>query len=277
MSGSAAMKIAVTGALGRVGRAMVDAALSEGHEVTAIDRVKGDGVSSDAVTLDLTDYGAVVEALDGCDALVHLAAISGPDQDADHVVHDNNVVSSYHAMRAAIDVGITRICQASSINAIGGRFSRDPHYDYFPVDERHPSYAEDPYSLSKWICEQQADALARRFDSISIASLRLHGIVESRDQARAWQQMPDIVRRQLWGYTTLSAAARAFLLGITAPFAGHEVFYVVAPDTMADQPSDELANHHYPNVSRRSSFAGDAGFFDTRKAAEILGWTHGSP
>lgn len=270
------MKIAVTGARGRVGRAVVDLALFEGHEVTAIDRVTGDGASSDTITLDLTDYGAVVAALEGCDALVHLAAISGPDQDADHVVHDNNVVSSYHAMRAAIAVGITRICQASSINAIGGRFSRDPHYDYFPVDERHRSYAEDPYSLSKWICEQQADALARRFESTSIASLRLHGIVENRNEATVWQQTPDIVRRQLWGYTTSSEAARAFLLGITAPFDGHEVFYVVAPDTMADQPSEELASHHYPNVPRRSSLAGNSGFFDTRKAADILGWTHES-
>ena len=35
----------------------------------------------------------------------------------------------------------------SSINAIGGRFSRSPRYDYFPLDEQHPAYVEDPYSV----------------------------------------------------------------------------------------------------------------------------------
>jgi len=268
------MKIAVTGALGRVGRAVVKEARSQGHQVKAIDRMLDDALSLDAITLDLTDYEAVVEALDGCEALIHLAAVSGPDQEADHVVHDNNVVCSYHAMRAAIDVGITRICQASSINAIGGRFSRDPRYDYFPIDEHHPSYAEDPYSLSKWVCEQQADALARRFEAVSIASLRLHGVVEDREEATAWQRTPEIVRRQLWGYTNRSSAARAFLLGITAPFTGHQVFYIVAPDTMVDRPSAELANDHYPQVPRRAPLTGHSGFFDTRKAARILGWTH---
>ena len=77
------------------------------------------------------------------------------------MVHNNNVVSSYNALRAAATAGVRRVCQASSVNAIGGRFSRwPPRYDYFPVDEQHPTYAEDPYSLSKWICEQQADAIA---------------------------------------------------------------------------------------------------------------------
>lgn len=267
------MKIAVTGAAGRVGGAVVDRAVSEGHEVIAIDRDAAGNGAGDVVALDLADYSAVVEALDGCDALIHLAAINGPGRDPDHVVHDNNVISSYHALRAAIEVGISRICQASSINAIGGRFSRNPRYDYFPVDEQHPWYAEDPYSLSKWICEQQADALTRRFKSVSIASLRLHGVVDHRTDATSWLDTPEIVKRQLWGYTTSDAAARAFMLGLTASFAGHEVIYVVASDTMADTPSAELSAKYYPGVPLREHLDGNRSFFDSRKAARILGWT----
>lgn len=268
------MKIAVTGAVGRVGSAVVDLAEGEGHDVVAIDRTARGGRSDRVVNVDLNDYPAVVDAFTGCDAVIHLAAFSGPESAEDHIVHDNNVVASYHAMRGAIQAGVTRICQASSINAIGGRFSRDPRYDYFPVDEDHPTYAEDPYSLSKWVCEQQADALARRFESVSIASLRLHGIVDERADATAWRASEDIVRRQLWGYTLRSAAARAFLLGVTAPFVGHEAFYVVAPETMADRPSEPLADEHYPGVPLRHPLEGNAGFFDTSKAAAILGWSH---
>lgn len=274
------MKVAVTGANGRIGRDVVERARAEGHEVVAIDRCRPDldvepqpGIS--VVAADVTDYDALRAALDGCDALVHLAAITGPGHVPDHVVHDQNVVGSYHALRAAVDVGIRRICQASSVNAIGGRFSRVARYDYFPVDEDHPTYAEDPYSLSKWCCEQQADAIARRFGDVTISSLRLHGIVTDRWEATAWSDtMPDAVVRQLWGYTTRDAATRACLAAIAADFRGHEAMYVVAPDTMSDVPSRELHARHYPEVPIRGDLGGCRAFFDGRKATELLDWTH---
>jgi nucleoside-diphosphate-sugar epimerase len=115
-------------------------------------------------------------------------------------------------------VGVRRVCLASSINAIGGRFSRWPRYDYFPVDEEHPAYPEDPYSLSKWIGEQQADSFARRYDGMTIASLRLHGVVASRAETLPWIDTPDkVAEKQLWGYTGRAASARAFVLAVTAP------------------------------------------------------------
>jgi nucleoside-diphosphate-sugar epimerase len=267
------MKIAITGASGRVGRAVVEHAAAQGHEVVSIDRVSGAGPGAH-LRIDLTDDGALADALAGCDALIHLAAINGPGRHPDEVVHDNNVVSSYHALHAAAEAGISRVCQASSVNAIGGRFSREARYDYFPVDERHPSYAEDPYSLSKWIAEQQADAVARRYEGMSIASLRLHGVVSDRSEAARWLGIPQAVEKQLWGYTHQDAAARAFLLGVTADFPAHEVFYIVAPDTMVDTPSLDLKATHYPEVPLQADLPGTAGFFDCHKAEEILGWKH---
>jgi nucleoside-diphosphate-sugar epimerase len=172
-------------------------------------------------------------------------------------------------------VGVRRVCLASSINAIGGRFSRWPRYDYFPVDEEHPAYPEDPYSLSKWIGEQQADSFARRYDGMTIASLRLHGVVASRAETLPWIDTPDkVAEKQLWGYTGRAASARAFVLAVTAPFAGHEVFYIVAPETMVDTPSLELTERHYSGVEVRGDLSGNRGFFDCRKAEELLGWTH---
>lgn len=269
------MRIAVTGASGQVGRAVVELALSAGHTVVSIDRVRGRTDAGEFRLVDMSDYGSVEHALAGCDALIHLAAINGPGHDPDHVVHNNNVLSSYNALRAAAEVGISRVCQASSINAIGGRFSRSPRYDYLPVDEGHPTYAEDPYSLSKWICEQQADSIARRYGDMSIASLRLHGLVTSRADAESWVDHPgQIAVRQLWGYVGRAAAARACLLGVTAEFRGHEVLYVVAPATMVGTPSLDLAAEHYPGVPVRGDFSGTTGFFDCRKAASVLGWHH---
>lgn len=88
----------------------------------------------------------------------------------------NNVVTAYNVLLAAAETGVTRICLASSINAIGGAWSRSARYDYLPLDEAHPSYNEDAYSLSKWVGEAQADSIARRYAGVAISSLRLHGL-----------------------------------------------------------------------------------------------------
>jgi len=269
------MRIAVTGAAGRVGHAVVQRALADGHQVVSIDRTAPAASDAEPVILDLADFAALRTALDGCEALIHCAAIPGPGLLPDHVIHDNNVVASYHALTAAAEVGIRRIVQASSVNAIGGRFSRMPRYDYFPVDEQHPSYAEDAYSLSKWICEKQAFAISRRVDDMSIASLRLHAFVDDPVGLERWIGSPErIVERHLWGWTRREAAARAFLLGITADFDGHEVFDIVAPETMMEVPSVELAAEHYPEVPLRRDLPGRTGFFDCGKAETMLGWHH---
>ncbi len=273
------MRIAVTGASGRVGRSVAALALADGHSVVAIDRTTENALSgTEPVQADLRDYSSILAAIEGCDAVIHLAAINGPGRDPDHVVHNNNVVSSYNALRASVELGIHRVCCASSINAIGGRFSRRPQYDYFPVDELHPAYPEDPYSLSKWIGEQQADAVARLQPDMAIASLRLHGVVRDISETTGWIDTPGrIAEKQLWGYTRADAAARAFLLGVTAPFAGHEVFYIVAPHTMVDTPSMILRERNYPEVEIRGDLSGQRAFFDCGKAARILGWKHDQP
>ena len=268
------MKIAVTGGNGRIGQAVVELAQEQGHTVVNIDRVPG---KQDAPTLqlDTTDYNAFVKAIDGCDALIHLAAIAAPWGHPDHIVHNNNVVSSYNALRAAAEVGIKRVCQASSINAIGGAYSRWPHYDYFPLDEQHPTYNEDPYSLSKWICECQADSIVRRYEGMTIASLRIHGVVSARAESVNWKNDSDnIAAKHLWGYTRQDATANACLLGITAVFSGHQVFYIVAPDTMMDVPSRTLKEQYYPDVAVTGDLSGNTGFFNCQKAERLLGWNH---
>lgn len=272
------MRIAITGGGGQVGRAVTALALAEGHSVVSIDRAPPPDRAPPGIAFvqaDTTAYAEIARALRGCDALVHLAAITSPRHHPDHEVHNANVASSYNALRAAAEVGIARVCQASSINAIGGVFSRQPRYDYFPLDERHPCYAEDPYGLSKWICEQQADAIARCHAGIRIASLRLHWVAP--DQAamvRSVAELSDLHIKQLWGYTRLSASARACLLALTASFSGHEVLYVVAPRTLADLPSLELRQRHYPDVPLRGDLSGHRGFFDCSKAERLLGWQH---
>lgn len=271
------MKIALTGGSGGIGRAITDAALAQGHQIVSIDRVAPaepvEGVTY--IRAEAADYDALVAAFAGCDAMIHMAAIPQPNSDPNHVVHNNNVVGSYNAMRAAVEHGIMRICQASSVNAIGQAFSRKPRYDYFPIDEDHPNHAEDPYSLSKWICEQQADAFARRYEGISIASMRFHWVLPDRAFAMEhYARLDWRADKHLWAYTRRDMAADACLRAVQTDLNGHEVFYIVAPDTASDRPSRDLAAEVFPGVPLRGDFAGRASFMTSAKAERMLGWIH---
>jgi nucleoside-diphosphate-sugar epimerase len=273
------MRIAITGGSGGIGRAVVELALSQGHSVVSIDRA---GPPSHAmqpnvtfIAADITHYADCEQALRGCDALVHLAAIPSPQGFPDYEVHNNNVVGSYNALSAAARLGIQRVCQASSVNATGLSYSRWPRFDYFPLNEEHPTYNEDPYSLSKWICEQQAASFARRYEVMTIASLRFHWVVPERvTAARQGSNDGEMMAKQLWGYTALDATARSCLLSLNANFKGHEAFYIVAPDTMMDVPSLALKQQFFPDVPMRGDLSGQRGFFDCSKAARLLGWEH---
>ena len=271
------MKIAVTGGSGTIGRAITDLGLERGHQIVSIDRVSPseprDGVTY--ILADVSDYDALVAGFKGCDAMIHMAAIPSPMKDPNHVVHNNNVVASYNALRAAVENNIMRICQASSVNAIGHAYSRTPRYDYFPIDEDHPNYAEDPYALSKWICEQQADAFARRYEGISIASMRFHWVLPDRAYAsRAYAQADWNPGKHLWAYTRCDAAADACLLAVQTDLKGHEIFYIVADDTASQTPSSELAAKHFPNVPVKGNPQGRWSFMTSAKAERLLGWRH---
>lgn len=257
------VRIAVTGADGRLGRAVTGLARAMGHVVVAIDRQPMVSPQLDGTlvrTADMTDYRDVEAAVAGCDALVHLAAYPGPDAAQEPVVHNNNVVASYNALRAAESGGIRRVCLASSVNAIGGAFSRQPRYDYFPVDESHPCYAEDSYSLSKRIAEEQAAAFGRRVPGMSIGCLRLHAL-----SGRA-----DAGYKDLWGYTPLAMAARACLAAVRTDLGGYALFLVVAADTCSPRPSRELRDCYFPDVPIHGDLSGRRSFFDSAKAERTL-------
>jgi nucleoside-diphosphate-sugar epimerase len=82
------MKVLVTGALGNIGSHTLDALLEEGHDVVAFD-LASPKARKLAARLDprvhvrwgdITDPDSLRTALDGVDAVVHLAAILDPEK-----------------------------------------------------------------------------------------------------------------------------------------------------------------------------------------------------
>ncbi len=271
------MHIAVTGGQGSLGRVLVPYLMEQGHSVISLDRAAPIDRPHDGArhwVIDARDFGQVAAGLQGCDGVIHLAGHIWPWGVPPHVVYLDNVTMGYNVLEAAAALGIQRVCQASSVNAIGMAFSRQPRFDYFPVDEEHPSYAEEPYGLSKWILEQQAESFARAH-TMRIASLRFHWLQPSYESALHDTRDGDAYAwRHLWAYTDIHAAARACERSLMADFDGHQAFFIAAPRTASDEPSRELAARHYPDTPLRTPLDGHASLIDSSKAERLLGWVH---
>jgi UDP-glucose 4-epimerase len=108
-----------------------------------------------------------------------------------------------------------------------------------------------------------------------IASMRFHWVVPDRQTAaKSFTRESANPGKHLWAYTRFDAAADACLRSLSAEFGGHEVFYIVAPDTTVDVPTLDLARQHFPSVPVRSDLSGNKSFFSSAKAEKLLGWTH---
>ena len=269
------MKIAVTGGSGIAGSFVIPELVENGHEVVNVDTVAGPKPDAPFLRADLTDYGQTVSSLHRAEGVVHLAAIPNPLNDPDEVVFSTNVMSTWNVLQAAEVLGIEKLVLASSINAVGAVFSHESVPPlYFPLDEDHPTRAEDSYSLSKWVGEQIADGFARK-RRVQIASMRFHGL---RNDAEIAQLRSNPVSEplskasQFWGYVHLRDAARACRLALEADWEGHEAFFINASDTTLSAPTEDALEASYPGVELKRSLPGFSAVIDCSKAKRFFSW-----
>ncbi|KAF2722108.1 putative UDP-galactose 4-epimerase [Polychaeton citri CBS 116435] len=274
------MKIAITGSRGSVGKETVRLCAERGHHTVQVNRTdqEYDGTpNSEMRTADATDYDACLKSFEGCDAIIHLAAIPNPRKNPHHQVHSNNVVGAFNGLHAAAELGIRRFCYASSVNAIGLAFSNQPNkFPYFPIDEDFPPNCTDSYALAKLEAEIQCKAFANWYPGLKIAAMRIHQ-VEPRETVRKeheklWEES---AVKQLFGWVNPTATARACILAVenADDFEGCEIFNIVAPDTTQDTPSAELAKKYHPEAEIREGLEGNNSFWKYGKA-KIIGWEH---
>ena len=152
------MKIIVTGGAGGAGGYCTRELLGRGHDVRVLDLIEGDNPEADNVVVDLLDLEATTKAVEGFDAIVHLAAIPAPrprEQWPD--VWRINVLSTYNVFEAAWRNDVKKVVIASSICACGfcGGW-RSNELPYLPIDEEYPIRTQEPYSVSKLANEYTA-------------------------------------------------------------------------------------------------------------------------
>jgi dihydroflavonol-4-reductase len=131
------MRVFVTGGTGFIGRAVVRRLLERGHRVTAV--VRDPEGAADLASLgvelhrgDLSRTAAIVDAMRGADAGIHLAGsyrigIPASERPA---MHDANVGATLRVLDAFATAGLDRLVAISSINVVGNTRGRI-------VDERY--------------------------------------------------------------------------------------------------------------------------------------------
>jgi len=172
------VRLLVTGGAGFIGAHCAKMALEQGHDVTVLDDLSSGSESrlEDLATLgartvvgDLRDTKARATALEGVDAVVHLAAqgsvprsVEDPQGTLDVNVHGTNALLEDMAV-----LGIHRIVVASSA-AVYGDVEGLPH------SEDRVGVRQSPYADSKWANEQAVqrrreqgwEAIALRFFNV---------------------------------------------------------------------------------------------------------------
>ncbi len=165
------MRVMVTGGTGFLGSHSVVALLKAGYDVRLLVRSETKmrrlfaqhGVEiKDFVVGDVTDDASVARALEGCDAVIHSAAMVATAKKYADLVHRTNVGGTKSVINQALDKGIERIIHVSSVTAI-----YNPDCEQVN-EESPPGKAHNAYGRSKVECEHFVRGLQEKGAPIAI-------------------------------------------------------------------------------------------------------------
>jgi dTDP-glucose 4,6-dehydratase len=197
-------KILVTGAGGFIGSHLTELLVREGFDVRAfvhynslgswgwIDSFPEEETKNiEVFSGDIRDPNGVRDALRGCDAVFHLAALiaipfsyHSPD-----TYVDTNIKGTLNVLQAARDLGTSRVLVTSTSEVYGTA-------QYVPIDEKHPYQGQSPYSATKIGADRLAESFYRSFD-LPVTIVRPFNTYGPRQSARA--VIPTIITQLLAG------------------------------------------------------------------------------
>ncbi|WP_428388928.1 NAD-dependent epimerase/dehydratase family protein [Mucisphaera sp.] len=172
-------RLLVTGGAGFIGSHLTSAILKAGGAVTVLDDLStGDRRNvrepSDHyrfVEGTILDQATIEQAADGCDALIHLAALGSVPQSVaePHRYHQVNELGTLRVLEAARAKGLRRVLLASSA-AVYGNDPTLPKHEDMPVDPA------SPYAANKAAGEAMLKAWARAYAPLDTVALRFFNI-----------------------------------------------------------------------------------------------------
>ncbi|MCI9611954.1 MAG: SDR family NAD(P)-dependent oxidoreductase [Eubacterium sp.] len=201
-------KVLVTGADGFIGSHLTESLLEKGYEVKAfsyynsfntwgwLDTLPKEKLDEiEVFTGDIRDPNGVRTAMQGVDAVFHLAALiaipfsyHSPDSYV-----DTNIKGTLNVLQAARDLDLERVLVTSTSEVYGTA-------QYVPIDEHHPFQGQSPYSATKIGADRLAESFYRSFE-LPVSIVRPFNTYGPRQSARA--VIPTIITQLLAGHETI--------------------------------------------------------------------------
>lgn len=201
-------KILVTGADGFIGSHLTEELVKKGYDVKAFTYYNSFNTWGWLDTLDksvmenveifqgdVRDPNGVREALKGCDAVFHLAALiaipfsyHSPD-----AYVDTNIKGTLNILQAARQLETERVLVTSTSEVYGTA-------QYVPIDELHPYQGQSPYSATKIGADRLAESFYRSFN-MPVTIVRPFNTYGPRQSARA--VIPTIITQLLSGMESI--------------------------------------------------------------------------
>ncbi|MDP2811865.1 MAG: UDP-glucose 4-epimerase GalE [Rhodocyclaceae bacterium] len=213
-------KYLVTGGLGYIGSHTCVELLDVGHRVTVVDNLSNSKIAVlDRIAeisghrpafmqADIRDRDAMVEALDGCDAVIHFAGLKAVGESVKKplLYYRNNVEGSLALFEAMAETGVRTIVFSSSATVYG-----DPRE--VPIREDAPLSATNPYGRSKLMIEDILRDVARADTGWKIALLRYFNPVGAHASGRIGED-PNGIPNNLMPYVAQVAVGKLACLSV---------------------------------------------------------------
>jgi nucleoside-diphosphate-sugar epimerase len=189
------MKVLLTGALGNIGLFTLAALLDDGHDVVAFDlesrRARKLAADFDGrahfVWGDITRPDSLRHALEGVEAVIHLAAIIPPHTDRAPDLARRVNLDATHGLIAQMEASPTakRLIFASSVGIFGDVQDREP-----PLSVDTPVSPTDEYGRHKVACEQAIRQSRLRWSILRLAAVTpIH--LQAQDPSIMFEFSPD--------------------------------------------------------------------------------------
>ena len=230
------MRIAITGAAGRIGKVLREGLRGRYDEIRLVDHAPIEDLQDGEAKVigRIQDVELMREAFSGCEAVVHLAGI--PDESDFEAILDANIRGTYSILEAARLEDVKRIVFASTNHAIG----------FYPrtekIDETVRGRPDTYYGASKAYGEDLCRLYHDKW-GLEVVNLRIGSFREKpsdRRQLSTWLSYPDAVH----------LADRA----VRAPDVGYRIVYGVSNNSASwwDNDVDGAAIGYEPQDSADS-------------------------
>lgn len=235
------MRVLITGAAGRIGRKLRHEFQGRFDRLVLFDRLPVTDLKDGEVPYcgELTDKALLQQALEGVDAVVHLASI--PHEASMEDIVQNNVMGTWTVYELAHQAGVKRMIHGSSNHAVG----------FYPrsekIDETARVRPDTRYGLSKCWGEAVGQYYADKHGLKSL-HIRIGNAADRPEHSRSlalWISGRDL--------------AQLVMIGIEHPAVDNTIVYGISRNASAYYDNRQAEQLGYQPQDSADDYAGDIG------------------